>query len=68
MQSDGLRAYLSESVENQAVLTDYAAMEAYKGDTLLSIFASMEILAAYSGQVIVLKGTQAVCGLVGTGA
>jgi hypothetical protein len=34
LQSPVLRAYLSKSANNFAVLTDYAAMEAYKGDTL----------------------------------
>jgi hypothetical protein len=65
LQSDGLRRYLAKSNQNYAVLTDYAAMEAYKGDTLRSIYRSMEILSRYPRQVIVLKGTQAVCGLRG---
>ena len=65
LQSDGLRDYLSKSATNFVVLTDYAAMEAYKGDTLASIFRSMDILAQYPKQVIVLKGTQIVCGLRG---
>jgi hypothetical protein len=63
LQSDGLREYLAKSSGNFAVLTDYAAMEAYKGDTLVSIYRSMETLADYPGQVIILKGTQTVCGL-----
>lgn len=62
LQSETLRAYLSKS-DNCAVLTDYAAMEAYKGDTLKSIYRSMEILAHHPKQVIVLKRTQDVCGL-----
>ena len=68
LQRDELRAFLSQSAENFAVLTDYAAMEAYKGDTLASIYRSMEILAEYPSQVIVLRGTQYACGLVGNGA
>jgi hypothetical protein len=36
MQREELRSYLATSTENYAVLTDYAAMEAYKGDTLAS--------------------------------
>jgi len=40
-------------------------MEAYKGDTLASIYRSMEILAEFPRQVIVLKGTMTVCGLKG---
>jgi len=63
LQDEKLRAYLSGSRQNYAVLTDYAAMEAYKGDTLSTIYRSMEIVAQYPNQVIVLRGTQAVCGL-----
>jgi hypothetical protein len=65
LQSDGLRAYLSKSSANIAVLTDYAAMEAYKGDTLEMLYRSMAILSEFPKQVIVLKGTQAVCALSG---
>lgn len=68
LQSEVLRAYLSASVDNYAVLTDYAAMEAYKGDTLKSIYRSTDILAQYPNQVIVLKGTQDICGLTGRAA
>jgi len=55
MQKEKLRSYLAASTENYAVLTDYAATEAYKGDTLASIFHSMEIVADYPKQAIVLK-------------
>ena len=68
LQSEALRAYLSASADNYAVLTDYAAMEAYKGDTLKSIYCSMEILAEHPKQVIVLGGTQIICGLSGRDA
>jgi hypothetical protein len=67
LQRDDLRIYLSASTENFAVLTDYAAMEAYKGDTLVSIYRSMAILAEYPAQVIVLHGTQYACSLTGDG-
>jgi hypothetical protein len=65
LQSERLEAYLSESADNYAVLTDYAAMEAYKGDTLPWIYDRMKILAQYPKQVLVLRGTQEVCGLQG---
>ncbi|MBU1690782.1 MAG: hypothetical protein KJ958_02255 [Gammaproteobacteria bacterium] len=65
LQSEVLRGYLMKSRSNFAVLTDYAAMEAYKGDTLASIYKSMAILSEFPGQVIVLKGTRAACGLRG---
>lgn len=60
LQSDELRAFLSRSRSNRAVLTDYAAMEAHKGDTLASIFKSMQVVADFPRQVIILKGTSAV--------
>jgi hypothetical protein len=67
LQREDLRTYLSESTENFAVLTDYAAMEAYKGNTLISIHRSMAILAEYPAQVIILHGTQHACSLAGDG-
>ena len=68
LRSDVLRAYLSKATSNFAVLTDYAAMEAYKGDTLTSIYKSMAVLCDFPRQVIVLKGTRAICGLRGRSA
>ncbi len=65
LQSETLRGFLSKSKGNFAVLPDYVAMEAYKGDTLASIYKAMAILADFPCQVIVLKGTSAVCGLKG---
>lgn len=63
LQDDMLAQWLSSSNKNFAILTDYAAMEAYKGDTLASIFKSMEILSHYPDQVLVLKNTSTVCGM-----
>jgi hypothetical protein len=57
LQTEELRAFLAASKENSAVITDYAAMDAYKGDTLVSIPKSMAILCAFPDQVIVLKDT-----------
>lgn len=65
MQSEQLRKFLSASTNNQAVLTDFAAMEAYKGDTLNSIFKSMAIVSEYPGQVLVLKGSRKLFGAPG---
>lgn len=65
MQSDSLRSYLSASRGNYAVLNDYAAMEAYKGNTLASIFRSMEIACQFPRQIIVLKTTGRICSLIG---
>jgi hypothetical protein len=68
LQSNGLRAYLARSPANYAVITDYAAMEAYKADTLDMLYRSMGILGDFPKQVIILKGTQAICGLRGRAA
>jgi len=68
LQCDALRKYLARSLQHFVILTDYAFMEAYKADTLDVLYCSMEILSQYPKQVIVLKGTQAVCGLSGRGA
>jgi hypothetical protein len=62
MQADGLRAYLTASKENHAVLTEYAAIEAYKSDPE-GIHRSIAILSDFPRQVLVLKGTREVCGL-----
>jgi hypothetical protein len=47
LQTAGLRAYLSKSPANIAVLTDYAAMEAHKADTLEMLYRSMAILSEF---------------------
>ena len=68
LRSPELRRFLSTSPRNLALLTDYSAMEAYKGNTLVSIFESMAILSEFPKQVVVLKGTTAACGLRGRSA
>jgi hypothetical protein len=65
LQNEALRQFLIDSRRNFAVLTDYASMEAYKGNTLVSIYKSMAIPSEFPKQVIILKGTQTVCGLRG---
>lgn len=57
-----LRLLLQASPANRVVLTDYVAMESYKGGRD-GIFQSMEILSYFPEQVIVLKSTQVICGL-----
>jgi hypothetical protein len=49
-------------------MTDYAFMEAYKADTLDTLYRSMEILSQYPKQVIILKGTGSVRLLCGRAA
>lgn len=65
MQTEMLRSYLSASPNNYAVLNDYASMEAYKGNTLTSIYRSMEIASEFPRQMIVLKPTGRICALLG---
>jgi hypothetical protein len=65
LQSPELRAYFAASRKNRAVLTDYAAMEAFKGDTLANIFSATAILSEFPKQVIVLKSTSSICTLKG---
>lgn len=57
MRRDELRDFLKKSPENRAVLTDYAAMEAYSGDSLHKIFSSMAVVSDFPRQIIVLKNT-----------
>jgi hypothetical protein len=68
LQCDALKAYLSASTDNYAVLTEYVAQESYKKDTLASIYACMQVLLQFPKQVIVLKGAQDVCRLTGRDA
>ncbi|MGH6985032.1 MAG: hypothetical protein ACREEI_12475 [Stellaceae bacterium] len=65
LQSPKLRDYLAETRKNRVVLTDYAAMEAFKGDALANIASATEILRDFPKQVIVLKGTGAIATLKG---
>ncbi|MEP0314436.1 hypothetical protein [Hyphomonas sp.] len=56
---------MAASVHHTAILTDYAAMEAYKKDAIDSIVSRMRVLAQFPAQVVVLRGTQYVCALRG---
>jgi hypothetical protein len=62
-----LREYLAARSSNLAVIADHASMEAYKDETLASLFKSMAILSDFPRQVVVLKGTRTLCGLHGKG-
>ena len=64
--SEALERFLSASPANQAVLTDYAAMEAYQSAGE-GVFRSFGVLGKYPKQVLILKNTQTVCGLSGRG-
>ena len=58
MDGERLRDFLEKSPDNIAVLTDYAAMEAFKSDTLANIQSSWTILSNFPKQVIALKATR----------
>lgn len=64
--SEALESFLSSSPANQAVLTDYVAMEAYQSAGQ-GVFRSFGVLGKYPRQVLILKNTQTVCGLSGRG-
>ncbi len=66
LQDKRLKLFLSSNPQNYAVIIDYATMEAYKENTLKSIYNSMKILSQFPTQVIVLKGTNEICGLKST--
>lgn len=59
-----LRGWLAESGLHYAVLTEFAAMESYKGDTLKSLTPNMAVLIDFPKQVIVLKGAELTHGLI----
>jgi len=59
--NESLHIYLNKG--NQVVLTDFACMESYKGNSLINLKRSQEIISQYPKQVIILKGTQEVINL-----
>jgi hypothetical protein len=65
LQTEQLRTFLAKSSRNIAVLPDFVAMEAYKGEPLKTIFKSMSVLSGFPHQVLILKGSAKVCRLSG---
>ncbi len=65
LQSPRLEEFLRTTTRNQAVITDFAGMEAYKGSSLSTIFKSMEVVSRYPKQVLILKGSRKIFGLSG---
>jgi hypothetical protein len=65
LQSPKLRDYLVAWRKHRVVLTDYAAMEAFKGDALVNIASATEILREFPKQVVVLKSTSSIATLKG---
>ena len=63
LQSQDLSAYLSESSQNIAVITEYTAIETYKSKNYRITCKSFEILSKFPQQVAVLKNTIDICGM-----
>jgi hypothetical protein len=57
LQDPSLEEYFRADRNNKVVFTDYACMEAYKGDAIRNIYKSLQIVSRYPDQVIVLKPT-----------
>lgn len=66
LRDEALAKFLQSTPKNVAVLTDYAAMEALKGDAVIGMFESMKVLAHFPSQVQVLKTTMVVCSISGS--
>jgi hypothetical protein len=64
-QSDDLRNYLSESVDNKVVVTPLVELEMLKGDAPVNVVKSTEILAEHSKRVVMTKDSMSVARLKG---
>jgi hypothetical protein len=60
-----VRDWLAQSKDHIVVVTDYAQLEMLKGNALVNILKSTEILAAFPNQVHVLKPVTVISGLRG---
>jgi hypothetical protein len=65
LESDELRAWLSQSKDNFAVITDYAQLEALKGNALVNILKSTEVISEFPKQVLILKPIAVISGMKG---
>jgi len=63
LQRPELHDYLTDSPDNYVVFTDFAFMEAHKGNALINISRSLEIVFDFPEQVMVLKDTRDVMAL-----
>ena len=60
LNSSELLEYFNASKDNKIVLPDYIAFEAYKGENIEYIAASMETISQFPDQVFVLHGTRVI--------
>lgn len=58
MHSEELRAFLSSSFENKAVITEYSTIESFQGNSFIAIDKSWTVLKDFSDQILVLKGNR----------
>ena len=65
LRSPKLRKFLAKSSKNIAVIPDFVAIEAYKGDSPKNIFKSMAVLSEFPSQVLALKSTAKNLGMSG---
>jgi hypothetical protein len=63
LRSPELSSYLSASTANLAVLSDYAAMESFKGSAAVNIRNALRIVSRHPKQVLVLKSTGKIASL-----
>lgn len=63
-----LEPFLLADVKNRVLVTDFCAMEAYKGSAEVTLLKSLSVLRRFPGQVAVLRGTQQVVALTSAAA
>jgi hypothetical protein len=64
-EHDDLRVWLAESRDHIAIVTDYAQLEMLKGNAVVNILKSTEIVSAFPKQVHILKSITEISGLKG---
>lgn len=60
LRTDELRWWLTVSQTHQAIMTDYAWMEIYKGDERTAVLESLKVLRDFPKQVKILKGATSI--------
>lgn len=55
LRDERVEAYLKDDVNNLLAFTDFACMEVLKGGVLYNIKKSLEIVAKYANQILILK-------------
>lgn len=63
LRRDELVKYLGASRRNEIVLIDYACMESLQGRSTINFFEQTKRILRFPEQILILKGTRAVCRL-----